>query len=91
MVDSLTVEQGDTAYVVGHDSTKTFLTTAGASVYREGLQLSFELHFRVFNRFPNSVFVQQFADSDKVEIKIAEVGCNLSKSTFKRTTCISIL
>ena len=28
------------------------------------------------------MFVRQFADSDEVEIKIAKVGCNLSKNTL---------
>ena len=86
VVDSSTVERRNTAYVIGHDSTKPFAYYS----WSEYLQQNFSAiprittyhHFRVSKRFPSSVFVKQFADSDEVEIKIAKVGCNLSKNAL---------
>ena len=86
VVDSSTVERRNTAYVIGHDSTKPFAYYS----WSEYLQQNFSViprittyhHFCVSKRFPSSVFVRQFADSDEVEIKIAKVGCNLSKNAL---------
>ena len=86
VVDSSTVERRNTAYVIGHDSTKPFAYYS----WSEYLQQNFSAiprittyhHFCVSKRFPSSVFVRQLADSDEVEIKIAEVGCNLSKNAL---------
>ena len=83
MVDSSTVERRNTAYVIGHDDTKPFAFYS----WTEHLQQSFSTvprittyhHFRFSKRSPGSVFVKQFADSTESEIKIAKVGCNLSK------------
>lgn len=91
MVNSSTLDQRNTAYMIGHDASKPF-TYYGWSEY---LQQSFTIipqitkyhHFRFSERFPGSVFVKQFADSSETEIKIAKVGrtCGLSENTLPTT------
>ena len=89
MVNSSTIECRNTAYIVGHDTSKPFFHYN----WTELLQTHFNTlpkitsyhHFRFCNASPGNVFVREFADDQEVELRLLKMGHQLTKEVLPAT------